>query len=207
MSDKTILHYVYDPLCGWCYGAELLVRAAKGAGMNITLHGGGLWETPLRPDTATRKYLRENDGRIAALSGQPFGEAYLEGLLRDPATIFWSEPTVAAVLAATTVEPGSGLDMIAAIQYAHYVQGERVVEENSLSEAAKSIGVDEQDFRRVLKGMPVQAHIAETRRFMQKLRLGGYPGFVLERKGTYVVIDHQAHYGNPEAFVVSLQTA
>ena len=24
----SILHYVYDPLCGWCYAAEPLVKAS-----------------------------------------------------------------------------------------------------------------------------------------------------------------------------------
>ena len=24
-----ILHYIYDPLCGWCYGAKPLVQAAQ----------------------------------------------------------------------------------------------------------------------------------------------------------------------------------
>ncbi|WP_375381790.1 hypothetical protein [uncultured Sphingomonas sp.] len=37
-----ILHYVYDPLCGWCYAAEPLVRAAVTARIPVVLHGGGL---------------------------------------------------------------------------------------------------------------------------------------------------------------------
>ena len=28
MSLAT-LHYIYDPLCGWCYGAKPLVQAAQ----------------------------------------------------------------------------------------------------------------------------------------------------------------------------------
>ena len=37
------LHYVFDPLCGWCYGAAPLVEAARGiAGLTIAPHGGGM---------------------------------------------------------------------------------------------------------------------------------------------------------------------
>jgi putative protein-disulfide isomerase len=25
----TTLHYIFDPLCGWCYGAAPLVAAAR----------------------------------------------------------------------------------------------------------------------------------------------------------------------------------
>ena len=28
MSEST-LHYIYDPMCGWCYGAEPLIEAAR----------------------------------------------------------------------------------------------------------------------------------------------------------------------------------
>jgi len=38
------LHYVHDPLCGWCYAVTPMVEAVANAGIPIVLHGGGLWE-------------------------------------------------------------------------------------------------------------------------------------------------------------------
>ena len=36
---NPVLHYIYDPLCGWCYGAEPLVWAAsKVDGLALSLH-------------------------------------------------------------------------------------------------------------------------------------------------------------------------
>lgn len=29
----SILHYVYDPLCGWCYAATPMVEAVANAGI------------------------------------------------------------------------------------------------------------------------------------------------------------------------------
>ena len=81
---NTILHYVYDPLCGWCYAAEPLVKAAADACVPIVLHGGGLWDPGVHAPEAKRRSMRETDARIARLTGQLFGEAYLEGLLVDP---------------------------------------------------------------------------------------------------------------------------
>ena len=44
----AVLHYLYDPLCGWCYGAEPLVDAARSVqGLEVRLHAGGLWPVPL----------------------------------------------------------------------------------------------------------------------------------------------------------------
>lgn len=41
---KTTLHYIYDPLCGWCYAAAPLISAARTVdGLSIQAHAGGMW--------------------------------------------------------------------------------------------------------------------------------------------------------------------
>ncbi len=55
---RLILHYFYDPLCGWCYAAEPLIQAAAAAGVPIMLHGGGLWERPVHAPEAKRRMMR-----------------------------------------------------------------------------------------------------------------------------------------------------
>src|ERR1700712_3499397 len=100
------LHYVHDPLCGWCYAATPMIDAAAQAGVAIVLHGGGLWKPASHFAPKKRGYIRQSDARIAAMSGMPFGTAYLDGLLKTPDTIFWSRPTIAAVLSGGMVESG-----------------------------------------------------------------------------------------------------
>ena len=202
-----ILHYVYDPLCGWCYAAEPLVEAAAEAGVPIVLHGGGLWDPAVHAPEAKRRSMRETDARIARLTGQPFGEAYLEGLLVDPASVWWSRPTVAAVLAAESLEAGRGLAMIAAIQRAHYVEGRRVVEDAVLVEAAGALGLDPMRFTQALQTPPVDAHIQATRRLMRGHGLQGFPSFLLERDSRVARLPHEACYGRPADFVAAIQTA
>ena len=82
----TTLHYIFDPLCGWCYGAAPLVKAAKTIpGLNIALHAGGMMTGNNRRQITDewRNYVIPHDKRIAELTGQTFGEAYFNGLLRD----------------------------------------------------------------------------------------------------------------------------
>ena len=203
---NTILHYVYDPLCGWCYAAEPLVKAAADACVPIVLHGGGLWDPGVHAPEAKRRSMRETDARIARLTGQLFGEAYLEGLLVDPASIWWSRPTVAAVLAAESLEAGRGLAMIAAVQRAHYVEGRRVVEDAVLTEAAGAIGLDPSRFTQVLRAAPVDAHIQATRQLMRSHGLQGFPSFLVERDGRVERLPHEGCYGRPAAFVAAFET-
>ena len=201
-----ILHYVYDPLCGWCYAAEPLVEAAAQAGVSIVLHGGGLWDRGVHAPEAKRGSMRETDARIARLTGQPFGEAYLEGLLVHPASI-WSRPTIAAVLAAESLEVRCGPAMIAAVQRAHYLEGRRVVEDAVLVEVAGAIGLDPARFTQALQVAPVDAHIQATRRLMKGYGLQGFPSFLLERDGRVARLPHEACYGRPADFVAAIQTA
>jgi hypothetical protein len=97
----TTLHYIHDPLCGWCYGAAPLVKAAREI-LPVIPHGGGMMTGARRQKVTAqlREYVKLHDAQMALRSGQPFGESYLDGLLRDTEAMFDSEPPTAAVLAA-----------------------------------------------------------------------------------------------------------
>ena len=127
-----VLHYIYDPLCGWCYGAKPLIDAARGI-VPVVAHGGGMMTgAQRRPVSAQlRDYVMPHDQRIAEYTGQPFGEAYFEGLLRDTTAVFDSAPPITAVLAAEQLG-GRGLELLGRLQTAHYVEGRRISDKDVL---------------------------------------------------------------------------
>jgi protein-disulfide isomerase-like protein with CxxC motif len=67
----------------------------------------------------TRRYIQQADARIANTSGQPFGEAYLSGLLLDPTMILDSLPPISAILATQSLDATKNLRKLRAIQRAH----------------------------------------------------------------------------------------
>lgn len=178
---NATLHFIYDPLCGWCYGAEPLVRAAEQVdGLDIELHAGGLWPAPTRLSDQLRSYIQQADARIASLSGQAFTPAYLSGLLQDPNLILDSRPPIAAVLAAQSLDPARALPMLRRIQHAHYEEGRHVVEPGVLRELAADCGISAEEFDDALSSVPVDAHIEATRRLMSRVGAPGFPTFVLQ---------------------------
>ena len=199
--NAPTLHYFHDPLCGWCYAVTPMVDAIVGAGIKVELHGGGLWETPGSLAPSKRAYIRQSDARIADLTGVTFGHAYIDGLLADADTVFWSRPTIAAVLAAGRMEAGGDLRMMRTIQRAHYVDGRHVVEPAALAEVAGTIGLAEDAFLDALNTVPVDDHIDGTRQWMRELGLGGFPSFLLERDGELTRVQHEPFYGRPDAFL------
>jgi putative protein-disulfide isomerase len=208
MSTAT-LHYIYDPFCGWCYAAAPLVKAAREV-LPVRAHGGGMMagerRQPVTPQL--RNYVIPHDRRIAELTGQPFGQAYFEGLLRDTSAVFDSTPPIAAVLAADKLA-GRGLDLISRLQTAHYVEGRRIADLDVLVEMAGTIGLDAATFAQALdevQGREVQSHIAATRRLMDSVGARGFPSFALERDGKLTLVDAGAWLGRPQELQEWLRT-
>ena len=201
--DTTTLHYLYDPLCGWCYGAAPLLRAARGI-LPVRAHGGGMMAGASRQRVTPqlREFVTPHDERIAQLSGQHFGTAYLDGLLRDTSALFDSAPPTAAMLAAEQIA-GRGLEMLAQLQVAHYVEGRRIADRAVLSEMAAALGLDSAAFAEALErqsGEALQAHFDATRALMAQVGAQGFPTLVLETAGRFQVVDFATYLGRPQEF-------
>jgi len=212
MSDVT-LHYVFDPLCGWCYGAAPLVEAARQVpGLAVAFHGGGMMTGSNRRHISPewRTYVMPHDLRIADLTGQPFGSAYFDGLLRDTGALLDSEPPLKAILAAEALA-GRGLELIHRLQQAHYEEGLRIADTPVLVQLASELGFDASTFEQAfdaISSAQIQAHIAASRMLLQKLRGQGFPTFALEdSKGTLTLLDSGRFLGQLPAWRERLEQA
>lgn len=206
MSEST-LHYIYDPMCGWCYGAAPLIEAAR-AVARIEAHAGGMMmgaqRRPVTPEL--RRYVNEADQRIAYLSGQPFGAGYKDGLLNDAGAVLDSEPPITAILAADKVA-SQGLALLARLQKAHYVEGRRVAERRVLGDLAADIGIDRAGFERAyddMAGAATKEHVVATRTLMNRLGATGFPSLALERDGAFTRIELAPYLGRPDAWLAFL---
>lgn len=205
MTTNT-LHYIFDPLCGWCYGAAPLVEAARAVpGLSITMHGGGMMVGSHRRtiDAQWRGHVIEHDARIAAMTGQPFGDAYINGLLLDTTAVMDSGPPTCAILAAQELA-GRGLDMLHLIQVAHYQQGKRVADLPVLEEQAQELGLPALVFAEEMQAINdtlLAAHIAKSRALLAQVGGRGFPTFALEdNNGQLQVLDAGRYLGDVPAW-------
>ncbi|MEX0624517.1 DsbA family protein [Saccharospirillum sp.] len=193
---EKVIHYLYDPLCGWCYAAEALAEAVSGQ-FEVRLHAGGLFDRTRLSD-AKRAHIRIADARIGEMTGQEFSEAYLNGLLNDPETIYDSAMPIRGVLAAEAVKPGSGLPMLKALQRAHYRNGMRIVEMPTIIKVAESIGLDTAQFTVAFEetnGGLLARHLESSHRLMSEVGARGYPTFVAQVGERFEVLPHDRFYG------------
>ena len=205
---QTTLHYIYDPLCGWCYAVAPLVRAAREI-LPVAAHGGGMMTGARRQRISPewRDYVTPKDGQIAALTGQVFGHAYREGLLRDGTAWLDSEPPITAVLAAEQAA-GRGLDFLDAVQTAHYLDGRRVADVPVLEEIARELGLERPAFQAAYErclGERTHAHFAQSRALLAQVGGEGFPTFVLELGGARRVVDYDPYFRDPAGWQRALQ--
>ncbi|WP_421322369.1 DsbA family protein [Aeromonas veronii] len=208
-EQQTTLHYVYDPLCGWCYGAAPLLQAAATiAGLKIELHAGGLWMGSRRQPMgeALRDYVRPHDQRIEALTGQHFGERYFNELLLREGSLLDSELPIRAVLAVTALG-GDGLVMLHRIQQSHYRDGIWIGEPAFLATLAAEQGISAEAFQQAYLQAPLLQHLADSQGWMKRLGGQGYPTLGIERGGKLERIEVNQYLGEPELLIPRLLRA
>lgn len=204
----SILHYIYDPVCGWCYGAAPLIKSASDLpDIQIELHAGGLWmgadEKKVTPQL--REFVMTNDARISQLTGQVFGDGYFNGLLTNHNAIITSEPPIRAILAAQCQSPQMGLPMLQAIQQAHFVKGHEVSQAETLIALAQDLGLNVAQFEADFNQVDVQNHVTATRQLMTRFQAQGFPTLLLEINGHVHRLNHSGFYGDVDGFVTMLK--
>lgn len=118
--------YLFDPLCGWCYGAAPTVeRLSNLEDVTVDLAPTGLFAgDQARPmDAQFAAYAWQNDQRIQRLTGQVFSEAYRTIVLDRTGGLFDSAPATLAIVAVGQTDPAGRMTALKALQWARYVDG------------------------------------------------------------------------------------
>ncbi len=210
MTTKT-LHYVFDPLCGWCYGAGATVTAlADVPGLTLRLLPSGLFSgegaRPMDDDFAA--YAWSNDQRIERLTGQRFSERYRTGVLADRQQMFDSGPATVALTAVALTQPDRELDALKAIQQSRFVEGQDITQIDTLVTLLRALGL-EQAAARLARPDPEllaanRAREDEAQLMLQRLGARGVPSFILDQAGQRKLLHSSTVFSNPQAFVDAL---
>jgi putative protein-disulfide isomerase len=211
--DKT-LHYLFDPLCGWCYGATPTVSGLlELPGVRLELLPTGMFSgEAARPmDDAFASYAWANDQRIERLTGQRFTEPYRHKVLGNRHQLFDSGPATVALTAVALTDPARELDALKAIQHARYVDGGDVTSLLALAGLLEALGLHEAAAKVAQPDADLlganRTRVRRARALMQEFRARGVPTLIVESGGKRRVLDHAAAYANPQALISQLQAA
>ncbi|AVS66864.1 protein-disulfide isomerase [Paracidovorax avenae] len=208
------LHYLFDPLCGWCYGAGgTVAELAALPGVALRLLPSGLFSgegaRPMSADFAD--YAWSNDQRIERLTGQRFTEQYRSDVLGDHRQMFDSGPATVALTAVALTAPERELEALKAIQQARYVHGQDITQLDTLVATLKDIGLGDAADRLARPDAGLldanRERIARAQALSQQFGARGVPAFVLEQGGQQQLLHSSAVFSNPQAFLAQVAGA
>lgn len=193
--------YLFDPLCGWCYGASPVIQQlGQQAHIQLELAPTGLFAGGGRTmDAAFADYAWSNDQRIAKLTGQRFTEAYRGQVLGCLGSRFDSMPTTLALTAVSLSELQRELEALKALQEARYVQGLDTCDVSVVETLLRGLGLASAADRLAASDAELlaanAARIQKARGLMQTFGAQGVPALVVRDDKGSRMLSGNALYG------------
>ncbi len=183
------IYYLFDPLCGWCYGAKPALETVASQ-YPVELTPTGLFFRSGRVmDADFAQYAWGNDERIGRLTGQAFSTAYRENVLQGGGQ-FDSQNSLLALTAVREIAPEQELAVLSALQTARYVDGRNNADLRVIADVLQTQGLG--DIVPKLSDPVTEQSLLARIQFGQQLarRLGvpGVPQLVVERDGQFEAV-------------------
>lgn len=212
-TTSTTVTYLFDPLCGWCYGASPAIqRLAQDASISLVLAPTGLFSGGGRTmDAAFADYAWSNDLRIAKLTGQDFTDAYRANVLGKIGSVFDSTTTTLALCAVALTEPARETEALKVLQEARYVRGLDTADVAVVAKLLRDMGLPTAADRLQNPDTALQvAHTTRVQAAQQLMRIHGaqgVPALVVHRASGDRLLQGNALYGSFENLQASLANA
>ena len=189
MKSKII--YVYDPLCGWCYGFSPVIRKIENEykdKMDFEIISGGMVigeREGLIGDFAG--YILKALPRLEELTGVKFGERYLSKL--KDRTLYQSslKPCIALEVFKSFNEKDA-IAFASSIQKAQYLDGNDLQDENVYLELIKPYGIDPVKFLKQLNSEEFKIETTKLFAMIQEWGITGFPAVILVKNGEFFLI-------------------
>ncbi|WBY06494.1 DsbA family protein [Sphingomonas sp. 7/4-4] len=195
--------YLFDPLCGWCYGASAGVDTlASRPGVSVELLPTGLFSGAgaRALDAGMTSHIWAADQRIAELTGAAFTERYRDQILAGT-SLLDSGPATLALTAVSLSAPAREYEALNAIQKARYVEGRDITNPVILAEVLASLDLAgaaamiAEPQATLLNAN--QERVTRARALMQRFGLNGVPALVRDDGQDLALADAGALYRNP----------
>ncbi|WOH53374.1 DsbA family protein [Bradyrhizobium sp. sBnM-33] len=206
--------YLFDPLCGWCYGAHpALEELTRRDDVALELVPTGLFagEGARAMDAQFAAYAWQNDERIARLTGQPFSEIYRTHVLGKTGGMFDSAPATLGLVAVRVTEPTREFEALKAIQHARYVDGRDIGSLPEVGDILQSIGVPAAAERVRTPDdeltLAYRRQIEAARSEMQRFGVSGVPALLVGDGAERRLLRGNLLFGRFDLLVSQLQAA
>lgn len=183
-TTKPRIIYVYDALCGWCYGFSPVIRQlydAYSRQVDFDVLSGGMMTGPrVKPIAESMAYVEQAYKVVEAHTGVMFGEAYLNQILKPGTYISNSEPPGVAMTLFKAVLPGRAVEFAGTLQHALYGDGIDLNVAANYGPLVEPYGIDPDEFVEHLTDPVVNQQTLAEFNLVSQYGINGFPSVILD---------------------------
>ncbi len=201
--------YIFDPLCGWCYGFSSSILAfSKQYGDKyefVPVVGGMVTGPRVAPYADMAEYIKGTIPRLEVTTGETFGEPYIKKFLEDGSAVTDSEPPCRALITFRSFLPHRAIEFAHSLQTAHFKEGMDYNEDSLYAYLSESFGLDPKDFMERFHSKEIKQNVEEEFAWVKESGVQGFPTVVYRSGQKYYLISHG--YASLETLEKSLKKA
>ncbi|MGF6846805.1 putative protein-disulfide isomerase [Chitinophaga sp. W3I9] len=175
--------YIYDPLCGWCYGftpvvQQLQERSSGNMEFNI-LSGGMITGDNRHPFSSMKAYIQREHTNVENATGVKFGAAFLEKLLPSEEIMDSEKPSVALTVF-KQYQPENAITFAHDMQVALNYNGQSLNNDSTYRSLIKKFSLPEDEFINRLHDENYRYETQQEFQLIQNWGITGFPAAILD---------------------------
>lgn len=179
---KPTLIYVYDPLCGWCYGFHPVMEKIQkrfADRLTIEVKPGGL-AVGDRAETIGEgyAYIKDALGQVEKATGVEFGRNF-KLLAEEGSYMYNSEPPCRAQIAMNELSPGESLRFAGTLQHAIFHDGKDLNDPNTYPELLAEFNTDSAAFMELFHSEELAMRVQQEFDWCKKAGASGFPTLLI----------------------------
>lgn len=188
-----MVYYVFDALCGWCYGFSPVMEAFYEKHREDPLEfrvlsGGMVLGEREGPIGEVAGYIKEAYKQVEQTTGVTFGQPFLENILAPGTARFTSLPGALAMAAFRRYQPDNAVPFAARIQKAIYAEGLPPAEAQTYGTCAEDFGMTATAFMKLMVNKELLELVRREFKLVQEWGVKGFPAVIYQahQKGYYL---------------------
>lgn len=180
---KPSLIYVYDPLCGWCFGFHPVMEKIQDRfsdELHVEVKPGGLAiGERAEPIGEGYGYIKDALGQVEKTTGVEFGRNFK--LLAEEGSYFYdSFPPCRAQVVVNSIAPDKALSFAGAMQKAFFVDGKSLNETDTYHSIIDHLNINKELFDQAFESEVNRKRTLEEFEWCKKMGATGFPTLLLK---------------------------
>jgi len=176
--------YVYDALCGWCYGFSPVIRQlydtlGHRAEFDV-LSGGMMTGSRVQPISVSMSYIEQAYRTVEQQTGVRFGEAYLTNILRPGTFLSNSEKPGMAMTLFKAILPERAVEFAGTIQNALYQDGIDINIDANYAALVEPYDIDPGEFVAHISDEPIRLQTQGEFKLVSDYGINGFPAVIVD---------------------------